>query len=145
MVLAPIESKSVFQARLKHCFLFCLPHPLCNCSHPPVDQRFGYTLECQDTGCHRANSTYPPVSLRSSGDACPALVSKISTVFWIHSFIITTNIYSASCHGQSSISGSQGSTELNPTLIFPFRMLLGSPEAYGRFFSVRETGMCLRL
>lgn len=77
----------------------------------------------------------PPVSLRASGDACPSLVSKISTVFSIHS----------SCHGQSSISGSQGTTELNATQIFPFRMLLGSPEAYGRFFSVRETGMCLQL
>lgn len=58
MVLAPIESKSVFQAQLKHCSLFCLPHPLCNCSQPPVDQRFGYTLECQDTGCHGANPTW---------------------------------------------------------------------------------------
>ena len=28
----------------------------------------------------------PPVSLRASGDACPALVSNISTVFRIHSF-----------------------------------------------------------
>ena len=57
MVLAHIESKNVFQARFKHCFLFCLPHPLCNCTQPPVDQRFVYTLECQDTGCHRVDPT----------------------------------------------------------------------------------------
>lgn len=72
---------------------------------------------------------------------------RISQLFsgFILSFIIMTNIYSASCHGQSSISGSQGTTELNAPQIFPFRMLLGSPEAYGIFFSVRETGMCLQL